>query len=88
MQTYVKVKYSSIKFPRKGSMRILVRGTWYLVPRKELHPAEYAEMLRLRRMKLPAGEAESKFSSWGMTIAVSSNWKGLQELPYKEVIFD
>lgn len=88
MQTYVKVKYSSIKFPRKGSMRILVRGTWYLVPRKELHPAEYAEMLRLRRMKLPAGEAESKFSSWGMTIAVNARWKDLQEIPYREVIFD
>lgn len=88
MQTYVKVKYSSIKFPQKGSMRILVRGTWYLVPRKELHPAEYQEMLRLRRMKLPAGEAESKFSSWGMAITVSARWKGLHELPYKEVIFE
>lgn len=88
MQTYVKVKYSYIKFPQKGSMRILVRGIWYLVPRKELHPAEYAEMLRLRRMKLPAGEAESKFSSWGMTITVSASWKDLQEIPYREVIFD
>lgn len=88
MQTYVKVKYSSIKFPWKGSMRILVRGTWYNIPRKELHPAEYAEMLRLRRMQLPAGEAESKFSSWGMAIAVSASWKDLQEIPYREVIFD
>lgn len=88
MQTYVKVKYSSIKFPRKGSMRILVRGTWYNIPRKELHPAEYAEMLRLRRMQLPTGEAESKFSSWGMAIAVSTSWKDLQEIPYREVIFD
>ena len=69
-------------------MRILVRGIWYLVPRKELHPAEYAEMLRLRRMKLPAGEAESKFSSWGMTITVNASWKDLQEIPYREVIFD
>lgn len=88
MKAYVKVKYSSIKFPQKGSMRILVRGTWYKVPPKELHPAEYEEMLRLRRMKLPAGEAESKFSSWGMAITVSARWKGLQELPYKEVIFE
>ena len=88
MHKYVKVKYASIKFPQKGSMRILVRGTWYLVPKKELHPAEYAEMLRLRRAKLPAGEAESKFSSWGMSITVSTGWKQLQEIPYKEVIFD
>lgn len=88
MQKYIKVKYSSIKFPRKGSMRILVRGTWYNIPRKELHPAEYAEMLRLRRMQLPAGEAESKFSSWGMSITVSARWKDLQEIPYREVIFD
>ena len=87
MQTYVKVKYSSIKFPQKGSMRILVRGTWYKVPRTKLHPAEYEEMLRLRRMKLPAGEAESKFSSWGMTITVSARWKDLQEILYREVIF-
>ena len=87
MHKYVKVKYASIKFPQKGSMRILVRGTWYLVPRKELHPAEYEEMLRLRRMKLPAGEAESKFSSWGMAVTVSARWKDLQEIPYREVIF-
>lgn len=88
MKTYVKVKYSSIKFPQKGSMRILVRGIWYKIPRKELHPAEYQEMLRLRRMKLPAGESESKFSSWSMTITVSARWKDLQEIPYREVIFD
>lgn len=87
MHKYVKVKYMAIKFPRKGSMRILVRGTWYLVPRKELHPAEYEEMLRLRRMKLPAGEAESKFSSWGMAVTVSARWKDLQEIPDREVIF-
>ena len=87
MHKYVKVKYMAIKFPQKGSMRILVRGTWYLVPGKELHPAEYQEMLRLRRAKLPAGEAESKFSSWGMAITVSARWKQLQELPYREVIF-
>lgn len=87
MKTYVKVKYSSIKFPQKGSMRILVRGTWYKVPRTKLHPAEYEEMMRLRRMKLPAGEAETKFSSWGMAITVSTGWRQLQELPYREVIF-
>lgn len=88
MKAYVKVKYSSIKFPQKGSMRILVRGTWYKVPPKELHPAEYEEMLRLRRMKLPAGEAEMKFSSWGMSITVSTGWQQLQGLPYREVIFE
>lgn len=87
MKIYAKVKYSSIKFPPKGSIQILVRGTWYKIPSKELHPAEYEEMLRLRRMKLPAGEAEDKFSSWGMAIAVSTGWKQLQELPYREVIF-
>lgn len=88
MHKYVKVKYASIRFPRKGSMQILVRGTWYKVPKKELHPAEYQEMLSLKRMQLPAGEAESKFSSWGMAIAVSASWKDLQEIPYREVIFD
>ena len=87
MHKYVKVKYMAIKFPQKGSMRILVRGTWYKIPRKELHPAEDEEMLRLRRMKLPAGEAESKFSSWGMAITVSTGWRQLQEIPYREVIF-
>lgn len=88
MHKYVKVKYMAIKFPQKGSMRILVRGTWYKVPRKELHPAEYEEMLNLRRAKLPTGEAESKFSSWGMAVTVSARWKDLQEIPYREVIFD
>jgi hypothetical protein len=84
---YVKVKYSSIKFPQKGSMRILVRGTWYKIPRTKLHPAEYQEMLRLRRAKLPAGVAEKHFSSWGMYVAVSTGWQQLQDLPYREVIF-
>lgn len=88
MPKYIKIKYMAIKFPQRGSIRILVRGTWYMIPRKELHLAEYAEMLRLRRMKLPAGEAESKFSSWGMSITVSASWKELQDMPYKEVIFD
>lgn len=88
MTKYIKVRYMAIKFPRKGSIRILIRGTRYKVPKRELHPAEYAEMLRLRRAKLPAGEAERRFSSWGMALTVSSAWRALQELPYKEVIFD
>ena len=86
---YVQVHITGISIPDKGAVRIRVRDNWYEIRVCFLHKAEADEIKKLRKsLSLDLRDRSIRFMSYGNRISISSKWKGVQELPYREVKFN